>query len=102
MKKLLTFLLLIVTIAGAIIPCCMADECDNKTSASHQPHPTDNEEKGNCSPFFACGTCAHAVEIISRVSITLPEYAVRTTYYHFYVEKLSSYHPSLFQPPRVG
>ncbi|WP_205508755.1 hypothetical protein [Longitalea arenae] len=102
MKKCLVLLLLIVTMTGTIIPCCMADDCNTKNSALHKPHPADNEEKGNCSPFFACGTCSHAIETISPVSITLPEYAVRTTYYHFYVAQLSTYHPSLFQPPRCS
>lgn len=80
----------------------MADDCNNKGSALHKPHPADNEEKGSCSPFFACGTCAHAIETISPVSIILPESAAQTNYCHFYLSELSTYHPSLFQPPRFG
>jgi hypothetical protein len=99
---LFVILLLIVNITGTIIPCCPADGCSNENSALNDRHPEENEDKGNCSPFFACGTCAHAIEIISPVSMTLPESPVLTTYCRFYLSELSTYHPSLFQPPRFS
>ncbi len=102
MKTLLVILLLIVNITGTIVPCCPGDDCNNETSALNDQHPQDNEDKGNCSPFFACGACAHAIENLAPVSITIQEPAIQTNYCPFFLSELATYHPSLFQPPRFS
>ena len=100
MKTLLVILLLIINITGTIVPCCPGDGCSNETSALNDQHPDDNEDKGNCSPFFACGACAHAIESITPVIIPIHEPTVQTNYFPFYLSELATYHHSLFQPPR--
>lgn len=100
--KTLVVLLLIVITAGTVVPCCVVDNCNDEMAATATSHSNENDEKGNCSPFFACGTCAHAIEIISPVQLVPMENQVRTTHFHFYLSGLSTYHHSLFQPPRVS
>jgi hypothetical protein len=99
-KKCVAILLMLLVTGGAFVPCCTYDDC-NLISDNHS-HRQQHEEKGNCSPFFACGTCAQAVEIISPSLIPETPPALQPAHHSFYLSKLSYYHASFFQPPKLS
>jgi hypothetical protein len=100
-QKWLSIVLILLTMAGNFIPCCTEDDCSDEVATQQDDHQQE-KEKGSCSPFFACGTCAPAVEISLPVALNTPQ-AIRENQYHScYFLQLSNYHAALFQPPRAG
>lgn len=99
MKKWLVLLLLIITSAGTIIPCCDIDDCC-VDQFENSPNHEKNQSEGSCSPFFACGTCAGFVELSKLIYLiqSVPEKQVhheQVTRFH-----LTTYAASYWQPPR--
>jgi hypothetical protein len=66
MQKWLALLLLMITTAGTVIPCCLVDDCKADQAAVKGP---GGRQEGNCSPFFACATCAGFVEVSKPIQI---------------------------------
>jgi len=100
MKKWLTFLLLLVTITATLYPCCGKDDCCNNELTSKTTNHKHKE--GTCSPFITCGTCAGFTQVTNTVIVPIaPE---EKTVHHSKVIclTLSSYTPSLLQPPQVA
>jgi hypothetical protein len=60
-KKWFSILLVLLTMAGSFFPCCVDDDCTDASTTENNRHQDEHKEKGNCSPFFACGTCAAAL-----------------------------------------
>lgn len=98
MKKWLVFILALVVMAGSVFPCCEEATCqDEQTATSSQG---ETHEKGSCSPFFACATCAGFVQIAKQVSVPQPVLQRPAHPETFAVFFTSTYYPSFFQPPR--
>src|SRR5438309_7509863 len=99
MKKWLTFLLLLVSMAAAFCPCCSKDNCCNEVLSSRNTDQNNHKCEGTCSPFITCGTCpgfVHSVKVIE-----LPVIAQEKPVHHSRVISitLSSFTASLLQPP---
>jgi hypothetical protein len=99
MKRVLAFILSLIVFTGSVYPCCLEDDCHDEPTAvsSQQKYP---EERGGCSPFFACATCPGFVHLERSISIPqpfIPGMAHFETPVKFFS---SSYHSTLFQPPR--
>jgi hypothetical protein len=88
--------------AGTFFPCCTKDNCDDEITTQNDSQKHHQDEKGTCSPFFSCGTCAPAIEIATSVALDIPQTAKEIQYHSFYFLQLSYYHAALFQPPRVN
>jgi hypothetical protein len=101
-KKTFAIFLLLITAIGSFTPCCQSDDCAEETISTHHS-PGQEDEKGICSPFFACGTCSPAIVITNLpVLIEVPETEDCFRHPLFFLPRLSTYHPSFFQPPRIG
>lgn len=101
MKKLLVFILLLITTAGTVFPCCQVDDCaaDQLTSATNEEN---HVPEGTCSPFFACATCPGFVELAKPIQIQQPM-AVKHVHHAKIVSLLlPTYSASLLQPPRAA
>jgi hypothetical protein len=98
-KKWLALLLLIISITGSVVPCCSGDDCaDEANESRHNDHKQD--DKGACSPFYACGSCVPAVEV-TAIRTTFAEIKKeKPDHFSIYQFQLGRYSASLFQPPR--
>jgi len=99
-KKWIAAILLIVSVACSVVPCCMSDGCsDEELSSEGLNH--ENEEEGACSPFFSCTTCS-GFQITKPVQISSPiipkqqHHSQAIVFYH------SGYAASFWQPPRLS
>jgi hypothetical protein len=101
-KRWLTYLLLLITMAGTFYPCCMRDNCLNETAQQKRDSQQDQQEKGTCSPFFACGACAALADLHTPCIALSNMPAVILTHHSFYLLQLSTYCASTFQPPRFS
>jgi len=99
MKKWLSFLLLLITLAGTIYPCCLEDECNDKEMATALQENEQSPE-GACSPFFACASCEGSVEMSKLVQIVQPVIENQVLHETLVVFNLSTYSSSFWQPPR--
>lgn len=94
-------ILAIYLLCLSAIPCCAFDDCPDdqpETSAAHQPG--DEDDCGNCSPFFSCEGCASTV-----VHSEPPLYAIapvqsKAAYTGYLQLILSQVHFDFWQPPR--
>jgi hypothetical protein len=102
MKNWLAFLFLLVSSTASFYPCCSEIDCCTdeltSTNARQDQHPSES----NCSPFVACGTCPGFTQTATVVDIPVvqkekPEHLCKAISL-----LLSSYMPSLLQPPRVA
>lgn len=101
MKKWLTFLLLLITLAGTLFPCCLTDECNDEEIAKAQKQNKQATE-GTCSPFFACATCPGFAHISKPVQIEQPSTPYQVHHESNIVFDLSTYSTSFWQPPRLS
>jgi hypothetical protein len=62
----------------------------------------NQQEKGACSPLFACNNCGPSAEINYNRLELVPSNPVVPVHQSFYLLQLSSYTASFFQPPRIA
>jgi hypothetical protein len=101
MKKWLSIFLLIITVAGTIIPCCALDDCcadRNSSSTNHEKHG----DEGTCSPFFACTTCSGFVELAAEIQIQQSIGEKPVHHEKILQLNLSTYSAFFWQPPRLS
>lgn len=96
---LFAFILLLLTASGTFFPCCTQDDCANEVSTSTSGGDGDHD-KGACSPFFACATCPGAAELHKIALAPAPEIEITMHWQTVYLERLSTFSSSFFQPPR--
>jgi hypothetical protein len=99
MKKMLIFILLLITTAGAFIPCCHIDDCCAKQIAN-TPGDKSQKREETCPPFFVCTTCSVIAELTNPTGliqpiIEKPVYQESAVVFYF-----SPYSGSYWQPPR--
>jgi len=99
MKKWLTLLLLLITLAGTFYPCCQVDECSEGEIATAQKE-NEKQTEGNCSPFFACAACAGFDQMYKPIEII--QMVVENQIHHekLVVFNFITYASSFWQPPR--
>jgi hypothetical protein len=101
MKKWLAAILLIISVACNVIPCCQFDNCAGEEkelgTANHE-----NEEEGACSPFFSCTTCSGFTQISKPVQ--LPQLFTQKQIHYTYnlINPLPDFAAVCWQPPRLG
>jgi hypothetical protein len=101
MKKWLTFLLLLITLAGTLYPCCLVDECNSEELATAKKENKQQPE-GTCSPFFACATFPGFAELSKTVQIVKPFIVNQVHHETPVVLNLATYASSFWQPPRLS
>lgn len=102
MKKWLTCLLVLITLTGSFLPCCMDDDgCGEATTQTAGHAHGGEDDKGPCSPLFACGTCAAMVELHDPTLSLTAAPAIMVRHHTFYLMRLGTYSSSPFQPPRA-
>jgi hypothetical protein len=92
MKKWLAILLIMITAAGTFLPCC--SEPETESQANHQ-------NKGACSPFFACATCPGSVELAKTIQLPSPVIEKIVHHQTTISLRLPHYAASYWQPPRL-
>ena len=100
MRKWIVLFLSLLVMAGSLIPCCPADNCQDEKSSMLSSHPEEEQESGSCSPFFTCGTCVGFDHQVRMVTLYLPK-AVLPSHVPGPVHSFcDTYIPAFFQPPR--
>jgi hypothetical protein len=100
LKQWFVILLLLITVVATFVPCC-ADGCADEISTTAAAHEDEHDDKGNCSPLFACSTCAPSVIIHTAEPLVTLQAIDHAQFPFFIARPLSTWHPSLFQPPKV-
>jgi len=100
MKKWFTLILALVVMVSSALPCCTIDDCCKEVfTESSKQHPF--EEKGPCSPFFACGSCSGFTTLTRSIQVAAPV-ITKTTHHQQAIDLFpSAYSSGFFQPPRV-
>jgi len=102
----LAFLLSVIILLLATIPCCLADNCyevETPTEQSNKQKDTGKEKDCNlCSPFFRCHDCngfAFANAMPKIILLFFPERMIYPVYCQNFVLKFA---PSIWQPPKIA
>ena len=102
--KVLSFIFAFYLLACSTIPCCALGYCGNdvKKGKSLTSGKTDDDCKGNCSPFFSCGSCSGFTVNPQEFTIAPVVICEQITYSEFYITPYSDYFPSFWQPPKLS
>ena len=100
--KFIAFILAAYVLCCSVIPCCVDDNCADEMTSSARSHPQDDDCKGNCSPFFACGTCAGFSVNVQSFELAPVLFDDHSTYSSFYICSRSEYFPTFWQPPKLA
>ncbi|HEU4471226.1 MAG TPA: hypothetical protein VFR58_09090 [Flavisolibacter sp.] len=100
MKKGIAFLLVLITLAASVFPCCPSDGCADDAGYT-APAGTCNDD-GACSPFFACSTCPGFVSLTRIPRLPAPLSALPVHFQARTAVLANLFYPSFFQPPRVA
>lgn len=99
-KKWAAIIFLFLATAGTFYPCCLDDDCAGETTSASTHSPGEENDKGFCSPFSACASCA-ASEEISMGSFSFQQLKPAPVRYSTYITSNGEeVYSSLFQPPR--
>jgi hypothetical protein len=97
MSKWIAFILLLITTAATVIPCCGTDDCCGTETVTGTETEIDA-----CSPFFACGACPHVVELSAAVQVPVPEFETELHFAGLENNQLPLFVSVFWQPPRSG
>ena len=100
--KFITSILAACVLCCSVIPCCVDDNCADEITAGAQPHQQDDDCKGNCSPFFACGSCTGFSVNVQSLEISPVPLTGHPVYATFYICPQSEYFPTFWQPPKLS
>jgi len=102
----LAFLLSVVVLFLATIPCCLADNCSDKEAlteqSSQQNTGSDSEDCDACSPFFQCHSCNgfaftnQVPKLVKHFFLVIKRYAVFSQHIH------SVFVSTIWQPPKMA
>jgi hypothetical protein len=70
-KKMLIFILFLITTAGTFIPCRHIDDCCAKQIANTSNDKNQKKEE-TCPPFFVCNTCSVFGELAKPIRLIAP------------------------------
>ena len=104
--KFFALIMAIYVFALAGYPCCENDNCSGEKSKTEKSTSLDNkipnDDCGNCSPFFSCGTCSgftfHSEQINTSPVVFEADNKASVYKSNFY----SEYFGSIWQPPKLG
>ena len=106
MVKQLAFLLSIIVLLLATIPCCLADNCLDEEASTEQSNQqdtgSDTDDCDVCSPFFRCHSCngfAYSIQAPKLVKYFFP---VIKTYPVYSQHFISMFAPKIWQPPQIA
>lgn len=102
--KFFAFIMICMLFAQSIMPCadvsCNTDTV--KTAINLATHDAGNTDEDNCPPLCSCA-CAHNYIDNKFIPVKAPvTFSTSAVYNSYYLSSVSEYHPSLFQPPRLG
>ena len=103
--KPLAFILSIYILLLALFPCCTVDDCpdekaETEQAAGHQAG--DNDNCGNCSPFFSCEGCASVSVSAESMSFQIISFPVKSVYTEFIAPYIPDIQYEFWQPPKLG
>lgn len=100
MKRILAFILLLITLTAVFTPCCASDNCNETTIAVNEHQ--DDKDGENCSPFVTCGYCPGFAQLNATgeipviISIVIAHHSRDTDWFS------STYTNQLLQPPKTA
>jgi hypothetical protein len=100
--KFIAFILALFVLSCSSIPCCAMDTYNSGIAKEKHPQEKDNDCNGNCSPFFACGTCSGFSADVQEFRIKPVLAMERASYSDFYICSHSEYFPYYWQPPKIS
>ncbi|WP_439881984.1 DUF6660 family protein [Pontibacter sp. MBLB2868] len=102
MKLLTTILALLITILS-VLPCCPGGNCDSEKAIVEHAAPDSHPSEGKvCSPFYSCAACTGFTwEVQATVAVPF-QITTPSFYKHYPAAFISSFHHSIWQPPRMG
>jgi len=103
--KLLKYIFAFYLVLLSVIPCCAFDRCPEDTAITQQAgnHDSNEEdERGNCSPFFNCEGCASVTIDVQAISFTVFNPEVKRVYTDFISPLIPDAHYDFWRPPQLS
>ncbi|HET6990322.1 MAG TPA: DUF6660 family protein [Bacteroidia bacterium] len=104
--KILYFILAVYVVLLSVKPCCTDDKCcaDNHSAQTEKSarHQDNADCKGDCSPFFTCGSCTGFNFPAFSFSLKPSEVAIEKQVSVYSFSFSTEFFSSIWQPPKIG
>ncbi|MBL7733086.1 MAG: hypothetical protein JNM88_18085 [Chitinophagaceae bacterium] len=100
--KIISCILALYILVLSVTPCCIFDNCAEDEIDMSTSHPGEEEDCGNCSPFFSCEGCAAAVTTFTPPVFCFTNPEQSPVYIFHPAPPLMETEDDFWQPPRLG
>ena len=105
MMKVFSFILTAYLVFLIAVPCCETDNCADELTGNEQSanHESDNNNDcGNCSPFFTCTGCAGFSTSITHLDFEAFDLFASIHFARYVLSSITDVHYDFWQPPRLA
>jgi hypothetical protein len=99
--KVIAFILSAYLLLLFAVPCCSFDNCVDDKIAQETEHEEDDDDCGNCSPFFTCTGCSGFTVTAGEINSELISFFSNNQYPCFIVSSIPEINYDFWQPPKL-
>ncbi|HET9745024.1 MAG TPA: DUF6660 family protein [Chitinophagaceae bacterium] len=99
--KVVSFILAVYLILLFAIPCCSFDNCPEEKIVQTENHEMEDDDCGNCSPFFSCAGCSGVTHSYSNTYFEMIPQDPINQYTGFILSSTPDVHYDFWQPPKL-
>jgi len=103
--KVVSFILFAYLVLLNAVPCCAIDNCADELTGTEQPdnhESNDNNDCGNCSPFFTCTGCAGFSASVANINFESVPFFSGNQFSGYILSSIPDVHYDFWQPPRLA
>lgn len=100
--KITGYILALYLVLLSAVPCCAFDSCPDDKAEQTESNQEEDDNCGNCSPFFNCEGCATATVNAEFVQFEFEAPVVKGAKAVYIEEQLPTIVYDFWQPPKLG
>ncbi len=100
--KVIAFILSAYLLYLFAVPCCSFDNCPNEKTVEQSSPNNEDENCGNCSPFFTCTGCSGFTVSFETANIEIIPTFSGQQYAGYILSAIPDVHYDFWQPPKLG
>lgn len=99
--KIAAYILAFYLILLAAVPCCAVEYCPEDAAELAADQENNEEDCGNCSPFFNCEGCATTSISVEPINFGINSFDIILVYNDYILTTLPGIEFDFWQPPRM-
>lgn len=100
--KVIAFILSAYLLFLFAVPCCTFDNCPEEQTAQEANHEQEDDDCGNCSPFFTCTGCSGFTVSFEITHLDIVPAFSPNQYAGYILSSIPDVHYDFWQPPKLA